>query len=257
MDVKVGCCGFAVSQQRYFATFPVVEIQSTFYKLPRVATAERWRATAPAGFEFAIKAWQLITHQPPSPTYRRLGRPLPASKARLYGGFRSSDEVLEAWEKTAAFARALGCTLIVFQCPAGFTPAAENAAAMRRFFSTIDRRGFRFAWEPRGHWPPELVVELCGRLGLVHAVDPFKQAPLFGDFRYFRLHGITGYGYRFCEADLQMLLEWSGGSPAYVLFNNKSMAEDAGRFLRLLECEGSLKPRMNEDQLRQARGLKS
>ncbi|MHC1610664.1 MAG: DUF72 domain-containing protein [Candidatus Methanospirareceae archaeon] len=40
--------------------------------------AERWRLRAPKEFEFTVKAWQLITHEPTSPTYRkaRLGSSL-------------------------------------------------------------------------------------------------------------------------------------------------------------------------------------
>ena len=70
--VKVGCCGFGMARARYAALFPVVEVQQTFYQPPRVATAARWRAAAPPPFVFSVKAWQLITHEPASPTYRRL-----------------------------------------------------------------------------------------------------------------------------------------------------------------------------------------
>src|SRR3954462_903884 len=68
----VGCCGWTEAQSRYFQDFPVIEIQTTFYQPPAVAVAKRWKAQAPAGFEFCIKAWQLIPHTPASPTYRRL-----------------------------------------------------------------------------------------------------------------------------------------------------------------------------------------
>ncbi len=47
-----------------------------FYEPPRDGTMRRWRAQAPIDFEFTIKAWQLITHDALSPTYRRLRSPL-------------------------------------------------------------------------------------------------------------------------------------------------------------------------------------
>ncbi len=34
--VKVGCCGFPVEKPEYYRRFPVVELQQTFYKLPKV-----------------------------------------------------------------------------------------------------------------------------------------------------------------------------------------------------------------------------
>jgi len=233
--VKVGACGFAMRRQEYYRTFPVVEIQQSFYKLPRVTTAERWRAQAPPGFEFTIKAWQLITHEPSSPTYRRLTKPIPVELRGRYGAFRPTEEVFAAWVQTRAFADALGATIIVFQCPPRFTPTQEHTADLRKFFSTIDRSGWRAAWEPRGTWPPDLVTGLCGELDLVHVVDPLKEHSLHGAIRYYRLHGLTGYRYVHTEQDLQQLkAACAPDLPTYCLFNNIFMAEDAVRFQALL-----------------------
>jgi uncharacterized protein YecE (DUF72 family) len=230
----VGCCGFAGSQARYFGLFQLVEIQSTFYQLPRPQTAERWRAVAPPGFQFAMKAWQLITHEPSSPTYRRLSRKPEAGALARYGSFRPTAEVFEAWGRTAEFARTLGTMLVVFQCPASFLPTDEHIANMRAFFGRIERSGFHLLWEPRGDWPPDTVRGMCEELDLVHCVDPFKNSPVHGAFRYFRLHGVSGYSHRYTDAELLQLKEWAGHRPAYVLFNNSAMEEDALRFLELL-----------------------
>src|SRR5512134_2608231 len=62
--MKVGCCGFVVAQRQYYRLFELIEIQQTFYRLPRLETAAKWRDAAPDGFEFTIKASQLITHEP-------------------------------------------------------------------------------------------------------------------------------------------------------------------------------------------------
>ncbi|MEW6663885.1 MAG: DUF72 domain-containing protein [Thermodesulfobacteriota bacterium] len=231
--VKVGCCGFAGRQAEYFRLFRVIEIQQTFYQLPLLGTATKWREAAPPGFEFTIKAWQLITHEPSSPTYRRLKeRPAPGEIGR-YGGFRGTPEVMEAWEKTAAFARALGSAWIVFQCPRSFTPAPDHVKRMKRFFRGIDRAGFRFAWEPRGEWAEDLVLDLCRDLDLTHAVDPFKNRPLYGDTLYLRLHGVRGYtyDYRYSDEELDRIAGWAGERPSYVMFNNSNMKEDALRFI--------------------------
>lgn len=32
--IKIGCCGFPVSRERYFRDFGVVEIHETFYQPP-------------------------------------------------------------------------------------------------------------------------------------------------------------------------------------------------------------------------------
>jgi uncharacterized protein YecE (DUF72 family) len=229
--IKAGCCGFVVAQRQYYRLFEVIEVQQTFYRLPRLETAAKWRDAAPDGFEFTMKASQLITHEPSSPTYRRLGRRIEPAHYRRYGRFRSTPEVLEAWEQTAAFAVTLGATLVVFQCPASFRPSEENLANLRAFFRRIDRRGPVLACEPRGDWPPELVFELCSELGPIHCVDPFKNQPVYGDFQYFRLHGVTGYDYRYSDEELEQIREWAGRMPSYVMFNNTSMKDDALRYL--------------------------
>ena len=233
-EIKVGCCGFAGAQKEYYELFKVIEIQQTFYQLPETKTAERWRMAAPPGFEFTMKAWQLITHVPSSPTYRRLRERIEPGKADCYGSFRPTREVLEAWKRTAAFARTVGASIIVFQCPASFRPQAQNGKNMRAFFSKIDREGFTLTWEPRGAWPDDLVVRLCEELGLIHCVDPFKNEALFGDMDYFRLHGIGGYQYTYTDDELKELKKKTGRKPAYVMFNNTSMKEDALRFMKLV-----------------------
>lgn len=233
--VKVGTCGFAMGRQEYYRTFPVIEIQQTFYKLPRVKTGQHWRAEAPADCEFTMKAWQLITHEPSSPTYRRLIKPIPPESKDRYGAFRPTAEVLEAWLQTRAFAEALGATIIVFQCPPSFTPTPEHLANLRRFFESIDRAGWRAAWEPRGAWTAEVVRNLCRELDLIHVVDPLKEMPLHGAMRYYRLHGVTGYRYVHTDQDLQRLKAMCEADlPTYCLFNNFVMAEDAVRFQALL-----------------------
>lgn len=228
--IKVGCCGFARRLAEYAKALPVVEVQQTFYRLPRVSTVVRWRAATPAGFEFTMKAWQLITHPPTSPTYRRLGRNLPAAARSRCGHFAPTDEVAEAWGRTLAIARALHVTIVVFQCPASLTPAPEHVANLRRFFEGAPRDHLRFAWEPRGNWPADLVERLCRDLHLIHCVDPFAADSVYGTPRYYRLHGRTGYRYRYTDEDLRGLRARCQG-PTYVLFNNMTMWDDALRFL--------------------------
>jgi uncharacterized protein YecE (DUF72 family) len=46
----------------YSARLPTVEINNTFYRMPKTAMLEDWAATVPAGFRFAIKASRRITH---------------------------------------------------------------------------------------------------------------------------------------------------------------------------------------------------
>lgn len=233
--IKVGCCGFVRGMQGYFSQFKLVEVQQTFYKLPKLETAQKWRQQAPSGFEFTLKASQLITHPVTSPTYRKAGLKMVPDSEERYGFFRPSEEVRQAWEKTAEFAQALEAKVIVFQCPPSFKEIPENIDNMRRFFESARNSGFLLVWEPRGDWSEKMVKTLCSELNLIHCVDPFERQPLHGEPRYFRLHGGPRYQHRYTEDELKWLKNKLGGREAYVLFNNINMYNDALTFTRLLE----------------------
>ncbi len=47
----------------YAASFPAVEVNNTFYRMPAPALLEKWAADTPATFRFAVKAPQQITHR--------------------------------------------------------------------------------------------------------------------------------------------------------------------------------------------------
>lgn len=46
----------------YAERLPTVEINNTFYRMPKVEVLEAWAGTVPPGFRFAIKASRRITH---------------------------------------------------------------------------------------------------------------------------------------------------------------------------------------------------
>ena len=46
----------------YSERLPTVEINNTFYRMPKVTVLENWAASTPEGFRFSIKASQRITH---------------------------------------------------------------------------------------------------------------------------------------------------------------------------------------------------
>jgi uncharacterized protein YecE (DUF72 family) len=235
MEIKVGCCGFPVSREKYYQNFDLVEIQQTFYQPPQEKTVERWRQEAPENFEFTLKAWQLITHSTSSPTYRRLKTVIPESKKKIYGYFKPTEEVFQAWKITEKMARILKARIIVFQCPASFKPSQENKKNLQGYFETIKRKNYVFVWEPRGDWDRKGISNLCQKLDLIPCVDPFKNRPFPGRIGYFRLHGKTGYRYKYNNSDLDELKSLSKGfDTAYFMFNSVNMFEDALRFKEIV-----------------------
>jgi uncharacterized protein YecE (DUF72 family) len=238
MILRIGLCGFTMSMQSYALYFPVVEVQSTFYEPPRDAVMKKWLTATPPSLEYTMKVWQLVTHPANSPTYRRMKRALDESDEP--GFFRDSRSVKEGWQRSVECAGLLSATAMLFQCPASFTPEAQNVDRMRRFFERIERPRARLLWEPRGaKWVAQrdLALSLCRNLDLVHVVDPFVTPPQRRHPVYWRLHGIGGARHSYTDAQLQqlhrMLLEAEPTEPAYVLFNNLPRIGDAKRFADL------------------------
>jgi len=194
MRVNVGCCGFPIAQWKYFQSFPMVELQSTFYMLPRQSTVERWRETAPPRFEFVVKAWQAITHPSSSPTWKRVGHAFPNAKASRYGYLRPTAENFEAFKRTLDVCDALRARVCLIQCPPSFQAVPENVRNLKQFLTKIDRHGLTLAWEPRGTWltKPKLIRRLCDRLGIVHVVDLLRSDP--GFIRQIRVLSASRFG---------------------------------------------------------------
>jgi uncharacterized protein YecE (DUF72 family) len=240
--IKVGCCGWSrlMPKQRfgedwkskfrsvlsaYASLFPLVEVNSTFYKTPKVSTAKRWLEEAMEGnknFEFTVKASQVITHK---------------------GVFEK--EAFGEFERMREICAALRARLLLFQTPASFGPSDSNVKKMRNFFTKIKRAGLVLAWEPRGKWweKPERVRRICEELDLITCVDPLRNAPqYFGKdgIAYFRLHGFgkpTMYNYVFSDKELERIKGKALSldcKECYILFNNMAMYDDALRFMETI-----------------------
>jgi uncharacterized protein YecE (DUF72 family) len=74
MTIRIGTAGWSFPRdfdfpaegtglERYAARFDCVEINSSFYRPHQRKTYERWAATTPANFRFAVKVPRAITHE--------------------------------------------------------------------------------------------------------------------------------------------------------------------------------------------------
>ena len=248
MTVRVGLCGWTVGQAAYVQRFGLLEVQHTFYEPPDDALLARWRRAVPASFAFTLKAWQVVTHEYGSPTYRRLKRPLPAEHAGQVGGFRLTAPVLAAWQRTLECAAVLSAEAVLLQCPKSFRPTPDNVARLRAFLAEVERPAGRLLWEPRGAWPDALVRELCGELDLVHVVDPLGDRETVTPERtYYRLHGTTGMRHVHTDDELRRLHELvRDRDDPCVLFNNLPRTGDADRFQALLAHGDGPPPRRGD-----------
>lgn len=111
----------------YAKRLPTVEIDSTFYAIPRKSVVEGWYERTPPHFLFSAKFPQLITHE------KRLINALDDVKAFL-------DAISLLKEK-------LGC--LVLQFPPDYAATPETAQAMKAFLTALPTHSFRIAVEVR------------------------------------------------------------------------------------------------------------
>ncbi|HJQ10922.1 MAG TPA: DUF72 domain-containing protein [Gemmatimonadaceae bacterium] len=158
--------------QRYATLFNCVEINSCFYRPHRRSTYERWAASVPEIFRFAVKLPKVITHE-----------------LRLVGAQPSLDQFLE---ETSGLGQKRGPILI--QLPPSF---AFDLAVVREFLSGL-REHFDgdAVLEPRHEtWFTEEVESLLRDFRIPRvAADPARvaSAALPGGYdrlAYIRLHG--------------------------------------------------------------------
>ena len=146
--------------QHYAATFPLVEVDATYYALPAESTAKLWVERTPPDFVFDIKAHALMTGQGtetkrlPKALRQELPEPI-AAKSRLYAKDLPSD-VLDAVYgifrgalEPLREAGQLGSILL--QYPKWVFPSNENRDAIAEAVARLD--GLRVAIEFRnGSW---------------------------------------------------------------------------------------------------------
>lgn len=239
---KIGCVGFPMARVDYFEKFDAVEVQETFYDPPAVRVLGRWRREAPEGFAFAVRAWQLVTHPPSFQGYARIQRKRSRSLAGRFGHFLPGEDIDWAWSVSREAAEALGAEAVVFLSPASFSCTPENRRNFEEFFSRIDRGDFRLVWDPQGLWSEQEVEDLCARLDLTPAVDPFVKLPPPGPFFFCRMpkpkQRRSG---RYGEDDFSRIFDRLVGeasledTPGMFMFDTPSAPKDALRFRRWLE----------------------
>ncbi len=185
----------------YAARLEAVEVNATFYRMPRPATLADWGEQVPEGFRFALKAPQRITHV-----------------ARLAG----AEDAVGAFERAAA---ELGAKLgpMLFQLPPTLKP---DLPRLRDFLALLPR-GARVAFEFREPgWFQDRVLSMLAQAGaaLCLADTEESETPLAATagFGYLRLRRPD-----YDRAALARWLERISAQPwaeAYVFFKHEDEA---------------------------------
>jgi len=225
--LRTGCAGFPVGQDRYWRSLAFLEAR-TGEAMPRESTLAAWRAGAPAGAEFAVQAYRLLTHGRDDRGFPPAGRRLTPARQLHCGAFRDSLEAHEAWMATKTAAVVLGAKAVVFETPVSFQPGPDRLRDMTRFFRGVSRGTFALVWHPRGSAWASLADKVCAELGLIRAFDPLKErAPERGAFRYLRPAGPRSGG--LSVDNMSTIRAAAAGKPAYLVLSHRDAFRDAER----------------------------
>jgi len=170
----------------YAEHFDTVEINNSFYRLPKAETFDTWRCQAPAGFSYAVKANRFLTQ---------------AKKLK---------ECEEPLERMMAPIRHLGSALgpILYQLPPGFH---INLERLERFLELVPKN-FTNVFEFRhDSWFVDDVFSMLERYGASFCAHDMLglETPRIatGQAAYLRFHGGEGK-YRGRYSD-ERLLDWA------------------------------------------------
>jgi uncharacterized protein YecE (DUF72 family) len=121
----------AEDRLKFYATqFPLVEVDSSYYFLPRKSTSELWAERTPENFTFNIKAFSLLTQHPTKVEALPRDVPPPKDKKRVYLKDLDEHDIDFVWEMflgalhPLADSHKLGA--ILFQFPPWFTIKKTN-----------------------------------------------------------------------------------------------------------------------------------
>jgi uncharacterized protein YecE (DUF72 family) len=208
----------------YAATFATVEVNNSFYQLPKEETFQRWRAAVPRDFLFAVKASRYITH------IRRL---------------RDAKESVDLfWSRATRLKSNLGPVL--FQLPPNFK---ADAGLLRNFLGVLPKQ-MRAAFEFRDDsWGTDEVVGLLNQAGAawVLADRPGWRVPdiVTGGWSYVRFHQGRSFHPGYATPKLRRWADRIASTQAketFVYFNNDALGaatDDARTLIRLLQERGT------------------
>ena len=207
----------------YCERFDTVELNNSFYHLPKKSSLESWRDSTPPGFCFAAKGSRFLTHM------KKLKDP-----EQGLNRFLDAIEVLQ---------QKLGP--ILFQLPPNWELDVERLANFLGFLPGEHRYAFEFR---NASWSVPEIYDLLRQRNAANCIFHLAgtQSPIevTADFAYVRLHG-PGGKYQGSYSD-QALVEWALRirkwrqelKTIYVYFDNDEAGYAAQNALRLKDLIG-------------------
>jgi uncharacterized protein YecE (DUF72 family) len=219
--IRIGCSGWlyrhwrglfypeGLPQKRWFehyaSVFDTVEINNSFYRLPKAETFAAWRDQAPPGFCYSVKANRFLTQ---AKKLKDCAEPL----QRMLTPFRALEPRLGP---------------ILYQLPPRFRANPERLAE----FVALLPRDLVHVFEFREQsWLTEEILKLLDENGMAFCAHDMPGIPTprwaSGPIAYVRFHGGVGkYWGRYSDEALLGWTDWiveqaRAGRPVWCYFNN-------------------------------------
>jgi uncharacterized protein YecE (DUF72 family) len=225
-DIRIGCSGWSYDHWRevvyphalpsgrrlehYATLFDTVEVNATFYRLPKPDLVSHWVEATPDGFVFAVKASRYLTHV-----------------RRLAGLGPGVDRLVEAI-RPLADAGKLGP--ILWQLPESLARDDDRLGTALGLLPP-GRHAFEFRHASWFSPDVETLLRAHGAALVIadHPGRPFQTQALTTGWTYLRFHSGRAGGGRYSDGELEL---WAGavrawnaaGADVYAYFNNDQEA---------------------------------
>ena len=201
----------------YSKIFRFVEVNSTFYSIPKISTVRSWRRRVPAYFSFSVKCNGIATH---------------------VHELRGVDETLRILRAMITICRLLRSDMLVVQTPFRVTVDEKKISEASKTLSIVSDENIDVYWEARSVDYPEKRVELQRQM-LEHGLHPVvdlsrEDPPKNADQIYSRLFspGVPEYGDAAIR-EIRRRVSESKANRAVLSFHGVNMYRDAAKYLEL------------------------
>jgi uncharacterized protein YecE (DUF72 family) len=216
-QLRIGCSGWNYAHWRngvfypprlpasawlrfYAEHFDTVELNTTFYRLPKRDAVQRWCEESPDGFAFSVKVSRYLTH------IKRL-QDVPVHLPLLY------ERIEPLRPKLAVF---------LWQLPPTFKADVPRLATALEQLPRGERHAFEFR---HASWFTDEVLTLLREHGVALVIVDTAVQELTADFTYVRFHrGTRGRNGKYSQRELQEWAErlagWAAEVDVYAYFNN-------------------------------------
>lgn len=195
--------------EHYATCFDTVELNNTFYQLPRETTFEKWHSQVPQNFIFTVKANRYITH------LKRLHDP--------------AEPLERFFQRVILLKKKLGP--ILYQLPPNFHKNLDLLSSFIKLLPDKSMPVFEFRHKS---WFDSDTAELLDKLRAAFCIHDMPGAGtpriVTAKFIYIRFHGPAGkYAGNYSKTQLHNWAKWINENKkhargVYIYFNNDANA---------------------------------